>query len=350
MNGMNTSDRVFKNTFLRVALLLFAALVFMFFTLLFRELYLGVFKGVNLAFLRELIRNYLVFLSVWLGSRFLFIGVNRILPWRKYPIPAIALQLLVIVVYSYLALLLYANFFEGVIDANAASRERHFTLGLAFFVLNVFINFILELQKMLLDWKHSVEEKAQLKKEIVQAQLNVLQQQVNPHFLFNTLNTLASLVHKDAEESDYFIRQMARVYRYVLDSHEKELVPLKEEVKFIQSFIYLLKIRYKEAIKFNLDVNSDLEARVIPVTLQMLIENAVKHNVASSRKELNIRIFIEDGYIVVANSLQLRSSLDHSLGLGLKNIKSRYKDLTDKEVITTSGDKEFSVGLPLIRS
>lgn len=350
MNGINTSDRVFRKTFSRVVMLLIAAMIFMFLTLVFREIYLGIFEGINLKFAKELFRNYLVFLTVWAGSRLVFLLINRIIPWRKHPAPAIFIQLIILTVYSYGALLVYAMFFEGVIDTNIGTRERHFTLALAFFVLNVFINFILELQKMLIDWKTSVEEKALLKKEIIQARLNVLQQQVNPHFLFNTLNTLASLVHKDAEESDYFIRQMAKVYRYVLDSHEKDLVTLQEELKFIESFIYLLKIRYKEALQIKQNIPLDNGDKIIPVSLQMLIENAVKHNVTSQKKKLNIELYIEDNYVVVKNNLQLRGSSDNSLGLGLNNLRNRYSALIQKEVLTKKTDEFFYVKLPLIKN
>lgn len=348
MSGKNIFTQIFNHKIGRLIFIYIIALFFVFGLLLFREVYLGIFQGINQAFFIEVLRNYLVFVSIWTGSRLLFLLIDKMLPWRKYPLAGVLVQIGSIAVYSYLALGLYIYNLQGVIDENIASKERHFTLLIAYFVLNVFINFALELGKMLREWQNSVKETEALKKEVIQAQLNVLQHQLNPHFLFNTLNTLSSLVYKDSKESDIFIQQLAKVYRYVLENNGKDLVPIIDEIRFLKSFIYLIKIRYKKALEVNIRLDENMHGSIAPVSLQMLIENAVKHNVVSQKRHLIIDIYTKGNSIVVQNNLQKRSSSDASLGLGLKNIKARYQSLTNIAVQITESKEVFSVALPIL--
>lgn len=195
-------------------------------------------------------------------------------------------------------------------------------------------------------------EREEREKGVAQAQFESLKNQVNPHFLFNSLNVLSSLVHIDADLSEQFIDQLARSYRYLLEQKDKELVPLKTEIDFINAFTFLLKIRFEEKLKVNihLDANSR-QYYIAPLTLQLLIENAVKHNIISAETPLVIDIFSEnDMYLVVKNNLQLRESQLPSTGVGQKNIKSRYKLFTSTEVIFSEEDNCYIAKIPFIKN
>jgi LytS/YehU family sensor histidine kinase len=176
----------------------------------------------------------------------------------------------------------------------------------------------------------------------------MLKLQLNPHFLFNSLNTLSSLVYEDAGKASEFIRRLSDVYRYVLDNRNREMVSLRQEMEFVSSYTYLLGIRFQGMVDFTLEVEEQaMDRQVAPMTLQLLIENAVKHNVASRQRPLAIRIFTKMDDLWVVNNLQLKETGENT-GVGLKNIRSRYAFLTSREVLITSDEKTFTVKIPLI--
>jgi len=195
-------------------------------------------------------------------------------------------------------------------------------------------------------------EREEREKGVAQAQFESLKNQINPHFLFNSLNVLASLVQVDADLSEKFIDQLARSYRYLLEQKDKDLVPLKTEIDFVHSFTFLLKIRFEEKLKVNIRLDPEtLGYYIAPLTLQLLIENAVKHNVISAETPLVIDIYNEgDDFLVVSNNLQLRDILLPSTGVGQNNIKSRYKLFTKTEVVFTVDNDEYVVRIPFIKS
>ncbi|HEY1024636.1 MAG TPA: histidine kinase, partial [Sphingobacteriaceae bacterium] len=194
-------------------------------------------------------------------------------------------------------------------------------------------------------------ERERIEKGVAQAQFESLRNQINPHFLFNSLNVLSSLVHIDADLSEKFIDQLARSYRYLLEQKGKELVPLKVETDFIRSFVFLLKIRFEEKLQVNVNISaSSMEQLIAPLTLQLLIENAVKHNIVSVEEPLIIDIYDDAmGCLVVRNNVQLRMNSMPSTGLGLKNIVSRYALLTERIPKFKIDGKEYTAVIPLIK-
>jgi LytS/YehU family sensor histidine kinase len=199
------------------------------------------------------------------------------------------------------------------------------------------------------NYRNSLAELERFRKENVEYQFEMLKLQLNPHFLFNSLNTLSSLVYEDPDKSAEFIRKLSDVYRYVLDNRDKELVSLKQEMEFISAFTFLLGIRFQGMVSFRNEVDKDsLTKKIAPMTVQLLVENAVKHNVASRQKPLTVQIFTEDHDLWVVNNLQLKEGAGNS-GVGLKNIKSRYTFLTDREVEILKDETSFKVKIPLIR-
>lgn len=193
-------------------------------------------------------------------------------------------------------------------------------------------------------------EREEMEKSFALAQFESLKNQVNPHFLFNSLNVLSSLVHIDANLSEKFIDQLARSYRYLLEQRDNELVLLKTEIDFVNSFTFLLKIRFEEKLKVRINLDASVMSMYIaPLTLQLLIENAVKHNVISSESPLVIEIYNEeDHYLVVKNNLQLRQQQLPSTGVGINNIKERYKKLTPLEAEFFVKDDMYFARIPLI--
>jgi two-component system, LytTR family, sensor kinase len=198
-------------------------------------------------------------------------------------------------------------------------------------------------------WKKSLIEVEKYKTESANAQLQNLKNQLNPHFLFNNLSVLTSLVYKDQDKAVDFINELSKVYRYVLDSKNTELVSLQEELTFLGHYIYLLKIRFESSISFDLTIGETTQQRYLPaMCLQMLVENAIQHNEASQAKPLHVRIYTEHSHLVIENPLQPRSDKTESSQMGLKNIESRYAFFTTEKIEITQDGKVFKVVLPLI--
>jgi LytS/YehU family sensor histidine kinase len=195
-------------------------------------------------------------------------------------------------------------------------------------------------------------EREEIEKGVAQAQFESLKNQVNPHFLFNSLNVLSSLVHIDPDLSEKFIDQLARSYRYLLEQKDKELVPLKTEIEFVNSFSFLLKIRFEEKLKINIKLPAEaMNDLIAPLTLQLLIENAVKHNTISIEEPLIIDLFMDsDNYLVVKNNLQARVQRMPSTGVGLKNIINRYKLLTTAIPEFQILNDRYIARIPLIKT
>lgn len=199
--------------------------------------------------------------------------------------------------------------------------------------------------------RFSLAEMERFKKENAEFRFETLMNQLNPHFLFNSLNTLSSLVYESQDTAANYIRQLAKVYRYTLEKKQSELVKLSTDLNFVKAYIYLLELRFQDMISFNFSIGKEQENKLIaPMTIQLLIENAVKHNIVSKKKHLQIKIFTENNSLIVSNNVQLKTVKEHSLGLGLSNIKSRYSYLNTLEVEVLNNDKEFSVKIPLIDS
>lgn len=193
-------------------------------------------------------------------------------------------------------------------------------------------------------------ENEHLKSENLQNQYNALTSQINPHFFFNSLNTLASLV-RDGESSDSlkYINQMSDIFRYVLKGNRQELVQLSDEIHFLEAYRYMLQIRFKNKLFFDIKVAEKFYSYFLPaLSLQPIIENAVKHNVISDDFPLTIRVYIEnDEMLVVSNSIQQKFNNESSTGIGLENLNKRYILLTSKDIVVEEDAFKFVVKLPL---
>ncbi len=181
------------------------------------------------------------------------------------------------------------------------------------------------------------------------AQFETLKNQIDPHFLFNSLNVLSSLIEENPENAQRFTTSLSKIYRYVLEQKDKELVPLQEELDFAKTYMKLLTIRFENSLTYSLpETLIDPEAKVVPLSLQLLLENTIKHNIVSDMQPLHISISVEGDYLVISNNLQKKDVLKSGEGVGLKNIVSRYAILTSKQVNIELDTSSFKVKIPIL--
>ncbi|WP_461587506.1 sensor histidine kinase [Winogradskyella sp.] len=189
----------------------------------------------------------------------------------------------------------------------------------------------------------------ELKKEITTSKYNSLKSQISPHFLFNSLNTLTSLMYEDRDLASDFVTRLASCYRYILDNREEDLVSLEKELQFLDSFIFMMKVRHNSAICINTKIHEEAKNVLIPtLSLQMLVENALKHNYYSKEQPITIDIRVKDNRLIVTNNIRKRTDSETSTKLGLVNIKKRYAFYTNKDVIIDEENMVFSVNMPLL--
>jgi hypothetical protein len=198
-------------------------------------------------------------------------------------------------------------------------------------------------------WKDSLVNAERLEKEKSKVQFDNLKNQLNPHFLFNALTSLNSLIFEDQALASRFLQQLSKVYRYVLQHKDKTLVNLQTELDFIDHYVSLLTTRFRTALNISFRIDeSAKELSIVPVTLQILIENALKHNVIDNDKPLALTITSEDHYLVVRNNVQLKRRVEESNKQGLENLKSLYHYLTDRPIMIEDDGMFFSVRIPLL--
>jgi hypothetical protein len=202
------------------------------------------------------------------------------------------------------------------------------------------------------NWKASMTKES-TKQEIVAktetAKFESLKSQIDPHFLFNSLNVLTSLIGENPRQAERFTTKLSKVYRYVLEQRNKELIPLEEELRFARTYMELLQMRFEDAIQFDIpEKASSDELKIVPLSLQLLLENAVKHNVVSSSKPLKLRIFEKEGNLIIENNINPKEAIGKSTKVGLRNIADRYRLLTKRSVYIENNSKTFEVSLPLL--
>jgi hypothetical protein len=216
-----------------------------------------------------------------------------------------------------------------------------------YFVLSVVLS--LFSYRFFTRWKQETIVAAELEKEKVLVQYDNLKNQLNPHFLFNSLTSLNSLIFENPQLASEFLQQLSKVYRYVLENKEKNLVAVDTEISFVEHYVKLLKARFENGLEVTFSVDETTRQKaIVPVTLQILIENAIKHNVTQKTMPLHISIFSNGSYLVVENNLQKKKVIDASNGQGLDNLKKLYEYLTPSQMIIGQTEKLFTVSIPLV--
>jgi len=290
-------------------------------------------------------------ISLWKGNEYIGKYTGRKFKWSENNKKAFIKSMIFLLGYGLLVCtlypLIYNRFILRIPIANCINTWIYtalFCIIVDYIIISLFyINIILKY------WKKSIENEERLKRESITAQYETLKSQVNPHFLFNSLNTLSTLITQNLEVAGHFIKKLSEVYRYVLEFKDKEVVDIATELKFIDSYLYLQKIRFGE----NLIIKNKIKGGnfyIAPLTIQILIENVIKHNVISDDRPLTIELRNEESYIVVRNNLQRKKVIESREKIGLNNIKSRYEVLSDKPVIIEESGKSFTVKIPILYS
>lgn len=281
--------------------------------------------------------------------------LDTLLPWERRPgwrfMAQLFAQILVITVLTTLFLFVTFAFFETT-DTEMSDDDWVGLQQILFIsvVLSLITTAIFTGDHLIAKWRSSVLEAAELKQANLQAQLQTLKAQLNPHFMFNNFSVLANLIAEDQENALQFLDRLSIVHRYMTNNLSRNIISLREELQFIEAYIYLIKIRFADNLHFTVDIPDQYKNLGIPpVTLQLLLENAVKHNIASRVQPLHISLTIgANGRLVVSNTLQRISYSIPSTEVGLQNIINRYKLLSAQTPEILETEEAFIVKLPLL--
>lgn len=297
---------------------------------------------------KNLLQSFTVWVLLAYGNSFISSKLDERISWIHHTFKRLTLGFLAMVSYTTLAVYAQAHFFSWLFENNFISTDNFYYSFLTALLITVMMSAIALGRFFLLSWRQSAINEEKLKRENIQSRFETLKNQVNPHFLFNSFNVLTELVYQDPDKAANFIQELSAVYRYVLEKREQEVVPLEEEITFLEKYIFLQQIRFQEGIIFEIQIQSK-DSQIPPMSLQMLIENAIKHNVVAEDQPLHIQIIEQDAYLEVRNNLQEKRLQEASSGLGLSNIQERYKYLSEQEVKISKTDTHFIVRLPLLK-
>jgi sensor histidine kinase YesM len=310
---------------------------------------------------RQILHFYDFFISifitvlVWEGNLRIDHWLNKKYPWITFPARRIVVHLLMSVGYSAISIFFAAsifNYFSNEMPFSGSDFVRVTLIILGVLVMMSILLLSIEISTQFFrHWKNSLVEIEKYRAESLQAQLQNLKNQINPHFLFNNMSVLSSLVYKDQDKAVEFINQLSKVYRYLLDNQSSELVTVEQELAFIRSYTFLLHIRFDSNLIIDTTVKKEYLTRLIPpMALQILIENAIKHNETSSEHPLTITIVSEDEKLVITNNLRARPLHEPGSQTGLQNIKARYSFFTQTPVEVIQDMETFIVKIPLINT
>ena len=293
---------------------------------------------------------YLLFFNLNVeGSLFFDRYLNKKIHWFNFPKKRIVIQFVLIMIWAFISIGIpfIAWYFINEQSLIYPRAPVIIFIGsvvflLVFIVISMTINFFKQWNSSLLDAEYYKQEK-------LKADYRVLQNQVNPHFLFNSLNVLISEIKHDPKMAQKFTTSLSKVYRYVLQSKNHDLIPLKKEIEFIESFIFLHKVRIGDALEYSATISDEaLQMQIPPLTLQILIENAIKHNVANEENVLKISIKSDgNDMLIVSNNLQIIDNVD-STYTGLSNLSKRFELLKKEGFTYVEKEDKFVVTIPLI--
>lgn len=285
-----------------------------------------------------------MWILLWKGNEFLAGFLSRKISWIEYPVRRFLIGFAVTVVYTLVVVFVLSVLFERFFNVYVSSTV------VSSVIIALVISLFMHGRSFLENWRQASIEAERFERETIMARYESLKNQISPHFLFNSLNALTNLVYQDKTKASKFIQQLSLVYRYVLDTRDREVVSLTEEISFVRSYLFLQQIRFGDKLKLHIDVDDCSAVFVPPLSIQMLIENAIKHNVVSKDDPLTVRVFKTEGFAVVENNLQLKSKRDeHSSGVGLENIRRRYEILSKEKVLVEKDHNRFRVSIPLLQ-
>lgn len=290
-----------------------------------------------------------LWLLLWKGSDYLVGLLDRWVSWLKFPVQRLVVSIVGVCALVYMTTFFVHfifNFFVYETPLNDIAGKFSFTDSAGALVITVTINIFMHGRGFLMNWKQAAIDIERMKTEQVSSQYESLKNQVNPHFLFNSLNALSSLVYDDQKKAIQFIRKLSEVYRYVLDKKDQEVVSINEEMGFAEAFIFLQKIRFGDNLSIAIE-GENREGYVPPLAIQLLVENAIKHNIVSEVKPLEILLKIDSNKITISNFIQKKKAKD-STGIGLENLRARYHYLSNEPMTVEDDGRVFKVTLPIL--
>lgn len=322
----------------------------------------AILQGVNIVITRSLpsllslkwnfIFTMLYSVVLYFANALIFIQLDKHFEKNRFHLKRLVIGFLASFFVSGLAIF-FLRMLEDVGFENKTIQEFIQNEMPANYVVAMVITIIVSLVIHLVYFYKSYQENKLKEQKIIagtaSAQFESLKNQIDPHFLFNSLNVLSSLIEENPESAQKFTTSLSKIYRYVLEQKDKELVSVAEELQFAKTYMNLLKMRFENSITFEIPEGFDNEeAKVVPLSLQLLLENCIKHNVVSEAKPLHVKISIENGQLVITNNLQKKEVLQDRKGVGLQNIVNRYGILTKRKVLVEENEKEFKVLLPIL--
>ncbi len=295
---------------------------------------------------------FAITITQWIGHQYINEKLNRRFSWISRPLKRTIYGVIFIVGYAVIAFLLVQLVMYSLINGKIPDQFWRWLIHSSVYpmIISFTVSFVFTSIGFLSHWKESVINAERLKTEMMNYKYEALRNQINPHFLFNSFNVLSDLVYDDPAIAVKFIAQMSTLFRYVLDSRDKELVTLIEEMDFIKAYIYLLRMRFEDKLIIGIDVDAAPDDFIVPMSIQLLIENAVKHNEVSKAHPLSIKIVKQNGRIKVTNELRIKHVGKDAKEIGLKNIRQQFGFFTEKEIEIENTETDFSVSLPVLKS
>lgn len=288
--------------------------------------------------------------AMWLGCRFIINKLWKHFPWDKNPIKHLVYEIIILAVYI-LLIVKFVFFVASLFLSEEIGKEYNFwSVYISSLIISMIISFIHEAVFFYMLWIKTIKRAEQLEKEGLLSQYETLKNQINPHFLFNSFNTLITLIEEDKAAASEYVQKLSDFFRIILQLRDKSVIPVKEELKLIKTYTFIQQKRYGNNLILGIKIPPQfLDMGVAPLTLQMLVENAIKHNIISTEKPLIIEISVTDNqYLLIKNNLQKRIDHEPSSGLGLPNIHSRYAFLTDKKPEIIVNSDYYAVAIPLL--
>lgn len=314
------------------------------------------FNGNSIAFDESLVVMFLYTMlysfALHLANTYLFLFLDKIFSNERFSKKRIIIGFVSSFFLSLFVIFLLRLFINTIIE------KQSFLVFIAnesasdYIVASIFTFVVLLIVHFVYLYKGYQENKVKEQKIIAgtaSAKFESLKNQLDPHFLFNSLNVLSSLIEENPDNAQRFTTSLSKVYRYVLEQKDKELVSVEEELAFAKTYMDLLKMRFENSLFYELPTTTiNSEAKVVPLSLQLLLENTVKHNVVSEQRPLHIRIFMEDDYLVIQNDYQKKEVLQERKGVGLQNIINRYGIITNRKVLIEQNEQTFTVKIPIL--
>lgn len=301
------------------------------------------------AFGKALLISFFITISLWHLVRLLVIRIRVKYPGIQNTRQRIIHQGLVTILVSGTFMILFCYAYTWIRLHQLPSPKTIWLNTITGLLITLLVSTIYEAAYFFGEWKKSIVESEQLKRRQLFSQFETLKSQINPHFLFNSLNTLIALIEENSQQAVQFVQQLSQVYRYVLLSREKNTVSLHDELEFIRAYIHLLQIRFGENFQVNIAITENfLNHQLPPLSLQLLIENVIKHNIISANQPLTLTIRTDDDQVlIIENAIQKKQHVEPSSGFGLNTIAEQYRLLDYREIRIEKTENLFRVILPL---